>query len=60
MYTWNWTQFWNQAQKKFTLKNVLELESKDLKFEGIKFKRPLGEPPNKLCNVQIGIGGSLL
>jgi hypothetical protein len=39
---------------------VLELESKDLKFEGIKFKPPLEEPPNKLCNVQTGIGGSLL
>jgi hypothetical protein len=38
---------------------VLKLESKDLKFEGIKLKPALGEPPNKLCNVQTRIGGSL-
>jgi hypothetical protein len=25
-------------------KNVLERESKDLKFQGIKFEPPLGEP----------------
>lgn len=41
-------------------KNVLELESKDLKLQGLKFKPPLGEPPNKLCNVQTGIGGCFL
>jgi hypothetical protein len=39
---------------------VLELESKDSKFEGIKFKPHLEEPPNKLSDVQTGIGGSLL
>jgi hypothetical protein len=34
---------------------VLELESKALKFEGIKFEPALGEPPNKLCNSKPGL-----